>query len=42
MRRESRGLHYSRDYPQMRAEAVDSVLVPGSAAEVPVPSAANA
>jgi L-aspartate oxidase len=42
MRRESRGLHYSRDYPEMRAEAVDSVLLPGSAAEVPVSSPAHA
>ena len=27
-RKESRGLHYSADYPQMLAEAKDTVLVP--------------
>jgi L-aspartate oxidase len=27
-RRESRGLHYTLDYPQLAAEAVDTVLVP--------------
>jgi L-aspartate oxidase len=28
-RRESRGLHYTLDYPEMLPEAVDTVLVPG-------------
>ena len=27
-RHESRGLHYTLDYPEMAAEAVDTVLVP--------------
>ena len=27
-RQESRGLHYTLDYPDMAAEAVDTVLVP--------------
>lgn len=27
-RRESRGLHYSRDYPQLAPEARDTVLTP--------------
>ena len=29
-RHESRGLHYSRDYPETLAEARDTVLVPGA------------
>jgi L-aspartate oxidase len=28
MRRESRGLHYSRDYPELAAPAAATVLVP--------------
>jgi L-aspartate oxidase len=35
-RRESRGLHYSRDYPGMLAVAVDSVLVPAPTPASPV------
>jgi len=31
-RHESRGLHYSRDYPQTAAEARDTVLTPEHAA----------
>ena len=27
-RKESRGLHFSRDYPELLAEAVPTVLVP--------------
>lgn len=30
LRRESRGLHYSRDYPDMLGEAVDTVLTPAN------------
>jgi L-aspartate oxidase len=29
LRHESRGLHYSRDYPEQLAEAKNTVLVPG-------------
>jgi L-aspartate oxidase len=39
-RRESRGLHYSRDYPGMLPVAKDSVLVPAAAASSPVAAGA--
>src|SRR6185437_9686073 len=32
-RKESRGLHYSRDYPDLLPKAVDTVLVPDTASE---------
>jgi len=30
-RKESRGLHYSRDYPDLLPQALDTVLVPDAA-----------
>ena len=30
MRRESRGLHYSRDYPERAAPAAPTILVPST------------
>ena len=39
-RQESRGLHFSRDYPDMLAEARDTVLVPDPAAPAQPPRAA--
>lgn len=43
-RRESRGLHFSRDYPDMLPEARDTVMIPGvnAAARPPVAAAARA
>jgi L-aspartate oxidase len=32
-RKESRGLHYTLDYPQMLAEARDTILVPPTYAD---------
>jgi L-aspartate oxidase len=37
-RHESRGLHFSRDYPQTLAEARDTVLAPGTDASVRAPA----
>jgi L-aspartate oxidase len=34
VREESRGLHYSRDYPETLPQAVDTVLVPDGAASL--------
>ncbi|HEX6634366.1 MAG TPA: L-aspartate oxidase [Usitatibacter sp.] len=39
-RKESRGLHYSRDYPDMLPQAADTVLVPDAAASLPAAAAA--
>ena len=36
-RRESRGLHFSRDYPETAALAVDTVLTPELASAIPAP-----
>ena len=42
-RHESRGLHYSRDYPDLLPQALDTVLVPDSAVTgTPAARAANA
>jgi L-aspartate oxidase len=39
-RKESRGLHYSRDHPDMLPQAADTVLVPDAAASLPAAAAA--
>ena len=41
-RKESRGLHYSRDYPDLLPKAVDTVLVPDTASEATAAAAARA
>jgi L-aspartate oxidase len=41
-RRESRGLHFSRDYPETLAEARDTVLVPEPSALLPRPAPVHA
>ena len=41
-RRESRGLHFSRDYPETLAEARDTVLVPGQPEASQAPPATSA
>jgi L-aspartate oxidase len=38
-RKESRGLHYSRDHPDMLPQAADTVLVPDAAASLPAGAA---
>jgi L-aspartate oxidase len=38
-RKESRGLHFSRDYPRMLAQAADTVLVPDAATAMPAAAA---
>jgi len=42
-RKESRGLHYSRDYPDLLPKAVDTVLTPelGAVAAPPIPAPAH-
>jgi len=41
-RKESRGLHFSRDYPEMLPEARDTLLAPGNPGAAPQPRVAAA